>query len=205
MSYQAWSADGVRDVVIIVYVLIILTAALLTNWQVSILLSVMSIAFIWLLAIAEARGLRAAQTDSPINIARDLTAIFSLLTLLTFLLVNTLRQSLEKMREEFDGRLRAEQALREGEERFRKIFQISPVAISITALKDGRLLEANDAYWKLTASNPEASAHIVGLVIWGGEQSIRIAEKFSRKSSTIQLMNSPTGWGKTLQPRFTID
>ena len=186
MSYQAWNADGVRDVAIIVYVLIILTAALLTNWQVSILLSVMSIAFIWLLAIAEARGLRAAHTDFPINIARDLTAVFSLLTLLTFLLVNTLRQSLEKIREEFDGRLRAEQALREGEERFRKIFQISPVAISITALKDGRLLDANDAYWKLTASNPETAigSTALGLVTRDGvAERPGFAEKILQKKS----------------------
>jgi PAS domain-containing protein len=171
MSYQAWNADGVRDVAIVVYMLIILTAALLTNWQVSIILSIMSIAFIWILAIAEARGLRVTHTDPPINMARDLTAIFSFLTLLAFLLVNTLRQSLEKMREEFAGRLRAEQALREGEERFRKIFQISPVAISITTLKDGRLLDANEAYWKLTAYNPEAAIGSTALewTIWGSE------------------------------------
>ena len=125
MSYQAWNADGVRDVAIIVYMLIILTAALLTNWQVSIILSVMSIAFIWVLAIAEARGLRAIHTDPPIHMARDLTAVFSFLTLLAFLLVNTLRQSLEKMREEFAGRLRAEQALREGEEKYRNFIETS--------------------------------------------------------------------------------
>lgn len=157
MTYQAWIADGVRDVAIIVYLLIILTAALLTNWQVSLLLSIMSIASIWALAMAESRGLRTANIDSPINTARDLTAVFILLTLLVFLLVNTLRQSLEKMRAEFTMRLRLEQALREGEERFRKIFQISPVAISITALTDGRLLDANEAYWKLTAYDPKTA------------------------------------------------
>jgi PAS domain S-box-containing protein len=186
MSYQAWNADGVRDVAIVVYMLIILTAALLTNWQVSIILSIMSIAFIWILAIVEARGLRVIHTDSPINMARDLTAIFSFLTLLAFLLVNTLRQSLEKMREEFAGRLRAEQALREGEERFRKIFQISPVAISITALKDGRLLDANEAYWKLTAYNPEAAIGSTALewTIWGSEAGRQeFVEKILKKKS----------------------
>jgi PAS domain S-box-containing protein len=186
MSYQAWNADGVRDVAIVVYMLIILTAALLTNWQVSIILSIMSIAFIWILAIAEARGLRVTHTDPPINMARDLTAIFSFLTLLAFLLVNTLRQSLEKMREEFAGRLRAEQALREGEERFRKIFQISPVAISITTLKDGRLLDANEAYWKLTAYNPEAAIGSTALewTIWGSEAGRQeFVERILKKKS----------------------
>lgn len=186
MSYQAWNADGVRDVAIIVYMLIILTAALLTSWQVSIILSVMSIAFIWILAIAESRGLRAIHTDPPLTMARDLTAVFSLLTLLAFLLVNTLRQSLEKMREEFAGRLRAEQALREGEERFRKVFQISPVAISITALKDGRLLDANAAYWKLTAYNPEMAIGSTALewTIWdSGAERQEFAEKIFKNKS----------------------
>src|SRR5688572_7967063 len=189
MSYQAWNADGVRDVAIFVYILIILAAALLTNWQISVLLSVMSIAFIWILAVAESRGLRTIHTDPPLNMARDLTAVFGLLTLLTFLLVNTLRQSLEKMREEFAGRLRAEQALREGEERFHKIFQISPVAISITALKDGRLLDANDAYWKLTAYNPATvmGSTSMGLSVWNDEPE---PQKFSQKILKNKSLNN---------------
>jgi PAS domain S-box-containing protein len=187
MSYQAWAADGVRDVAIIVYIVIILTAALLTGWQISILLSVLSIAFIWILAVAESRGLRAAHTDSPLNLARDLTAVFSLLTLLTFLLVNTLRQSLEKMSEEFAARLRAEQALREGEERFRKIFQISPVAISITALEDGRLLDANHAFWNLTGYRPGAAidSTAAGLTIWGNKTEREVFVKEMLKSGTL--------------------
>ncbi|MBN2119383.1 MAG: PAS domain S-box protein [Anaerolineales bacterium] len=47
-------------------------------------------------------------------------------------------------------RKQSEGELRESEERFRKVFQSSPVAISITALEDGRLLDANYAYWDLT-------------------------------------------------------
>ena len=47
-------------------------------------------------------------------------------------------------------RKQSERELRESEERFRKVFQSSPVAIAITALEDGRLLDANYAYWDLT-------------------------------------------------------
>lgn len=51
----------------------------------------------------------------------------------------------------------AETALRESEERFRKVFQSSPVAICITTLEEGRLLDANYAYWDLTGYDPQAS------------------------------------------------
>lgn len=50
-----------------------------------------------------------------------------------------------------------ESALRESEERFRKVFQSSPVAICITTLHDGRLLDANYAYWDLTGYDPPTS------------------------------------------------
>ncbi len=67
--------------------------------------------------------------------------------------------------------LRTEQALRAGEERFRKIFHVSPVAISVTSLKEGKLLEANDAYWKLTGFDPKTSIGrtTVELQIWAAE------------------------------------
>lgn len=52
-------------------------------------------------------------------------------------------------------RNRSERALRESEERFRRVFQSSPVAISITTLEEGRLLDANYAYWDLTGYVPE--------------------------------------------------
>jgi len=52
-------------------------------------------------------------------------------------------------------RKQSERALRESEERFRKVFQSSPVAISITTLEDGRLLDANYAYWDITGFVPE--------------------------------------------------
>lgn len=54
-------------------------------------------------------------------------------------------------------RKHAETALQQSEERFRKVFHSSPVAICITTLEDGRLLDANYAYWDLTGYNPEES------------------------------------------------
>jgi PAS domain S-box-containing protein len=140
ITYQAWSADGVRDVVIYLYIVILLIAALLTNWRVSILVCLLSIISIWTLAISEAQGLRDPHIDAPLNIARDLTAIFLVLLLLIYLVINTVRHSLN--------------AVREGEEKFRRIFHVSPVAIAIVSLEEGRLLDANQAYWMLTGLVP---------------------------------------------------
>ena len=139
-TYQAWSADGVRDVAIYIYFVLILIAALLTNWQFSFAVSVVSILAIWFFAISEARGIRGLHPDSPLNIARDLTAILILFVLILYLVINTLRHSLD--------------AVRRSEEKFHRIFKVSPVAIAIATLEEGYLMDANDAYWKLTGLDP---------------------------------------------------
>lgn len=51
----------------------------------------------------------------------------------------------------------SERALKESEERFRTVFQASPVAICITTMAEGRLLDANLAYWNLTGYDPKTS------------------------------------------------
>jgi PAS domain S-box-containing protein len=141
ITYQAWSADGVRDVAIYVYLVIIFVAALLINWQISVALSILSILSIWFFAVTEAMGLRVSHIDLPLNMARDLTALFIIFFLLIYLMINAIRQSLD--------------AVRAGEERFRRTFQVSPVAIAIASLEEGRLLDANAAFWKLTGFTPD--------------------------------------------------
>ena len=190
VSYQAWQSDGVHDVVIYAYILTILMAALLANWKISIIVSVLSVAVIWLLAIIEARGGRIANMDSPINIARDLTAVFSLLAVMIFLVINTLRQTLDRMQAEGIERLRAEQALRAEEERFRKIFDLSPVAINVTSLKDGRLLEANEAYWQLTGFTPDQALGRTSVEL-GIREDESLREKFVTKLREEKTTHNP--------------
>ena len=66
-----------------------------------------------------------------------------------------LRLTLAGLQEELHERKQAEIALRESEERFRKVFHSSPVAICIATLDEGRLLDANYAYWGLTGLQPQ--------------------------------------------------
>jgi PAS domain S-box-containing protein len=50
-------------------------------------------------------------------------------------------------------RKRAEEALRKSEERFAKAFRSSPIAIAVTRLSDGRIIEVNEAVLKLLHFN----------------------------------------------------
>ena len=143
ITYHAWLSAGVRDASLYVYILLVFIAALLINWQVSVGLSILSILSIWLLAGAESSAIFVPRFDAPLDMARDLTAIFGALFLLVYLVINLIRNSLH--------------AIRAGEEKFRKIFHASPVAIAIVSLEEGLLLDANAAYWRLTGLERESA------------------------------------------------
>jgi len=172
VTYQAWNADGIRDAVIYIYIPIILIAALLTNWKVSTVLAILSILALWVFAIAEVKGLRAAHIDPPLSMARDLTGVFVIIFLLVYLVINTIRRSFY--------------AVRAGEEKFRRIFHVSPVAISLSSLEEGRLIDANAAYWKLTGLDPDSSVDrtTVDLGLWDedAERSIFVKKLKDQKS-----------------------
>lgn len=176
ITYQAWNADGVRDVTIYIYFVLILIAALLTTWHFSLVIFTLSVIAIWFFAISELKGLSIIDLDSPLNVARDLTAIFVLFTLVLYLVVNTLTRSLD--------------AVRQSEEKFRKIFKVSPVAIAISSLKNGQMIDANDAYWRLTGLDPNLALGktTVELENWSSQAD---RQKFVAKLKERKSLHNP--------------
>jgi PAS domain S-box-containing protein len=77
----------------------------------------------------------------------------------------------EQAQKEIHERSLVEIELRASEERFRKVFHASPVAIIISSLDDGHVVEANNAYWKLTGFDPQESVGQTALElgIWDSE------------------------------------
>lgn len=143
ITYEIWITDGIRDVAFYLYILIIFMAALLTTLRISIILSILSITSIWTFAILEVLQIREPTLAAPLTLAGDLTAIFVLLILFVYLVSNNVLGSLD--------------AVRVGEEKFRKVFHVSPVAISITSFDNGALLDANEAYLRLIGYDRESA------------------------------------------------
>jgi PAS domain S-box-containing protein len=111
LTYQAWAADGVRDIATIGYLVIVLVASLLLGWRSGIIVGGLSILAFWSFAIFEHLGLRMMHVDKPLNYARDLTLVFLLAVSLLYLLINNLNRSLYDARLELKERLRAEEKL----------------------------------------------------------------------------------------------
>lgn len=111
MTYQAWNSDGLRDVAVISYLVIILLSALLLGWQEGLFFCLLSIVVLWYLALQEQQGMRLFEFDDPYSYARDLTAVFLSSGFLIYLLIANLNRSLHDARLELKERLKTEEKL----------------------------------------------------------------------------------------------
>jgi PAS domain S-box-containing protein len=86
-------------------------------------------------------------------------------------------------------RQRAEEALRQSEERFSKAFQSSPAALSIALLEDGKLLEVNEAFLRMTGFNREEviGRSTVELELWTDHDRGMMAKALRERGAVANL------------------
>lgn len=98
LSYVTWIADGIRDVAFFAYSVPILIAGLLVGWRGMAIMTVASILSGWALAFAETNQLFQPTLDEPLNLARDMTGVFTLMGILIYLISSSLEKSLIRSR-----------------------------------------------------------------------------------------------------------
>lgn len=113
MTWIASQVEGVSDVAVVCYFLILLGAGYLLGWWAVILLTGLTILAVWGLALLEVTGLIQPVPGNPIRIAVDLTIIFILASLEIYFVVTALRRSLASAKEELKERQKVEAVLRE--------------------------------------------------------------------------------------------
>lgn len=111
LTYQATQSDGLRDVSIIAYSILVLLAALLIGWLEGVIVGALSLAVIWILAVQENMGIRQYTIDPPLSYARDLSAVFIITVFLTYILIRRLNRSLSDSQLELQERLRSDEKL----------------------------------------------------------------------------------------------
>lgn len=111
ITYQAHNYDGLRDVSIFVYAILVLLAALLLGWPAGVLTGIFSLIAIWSFAYQEQAGLRTYIIDAPFDYARDLTAVFLIYCLISYYLIQRLNRSLSDSQLELRERLRSDERL----------------------------------------------------------------------------------------------
>jgi len=155
LGLQAYTADGVKDVIIVAYIALGLLASIVVGWRVGGAVIITSIAAIWGLALLEDNGYFTPRFQDPIGFARDLSFVFLAITALIYFSTTSLRdaimrankseenlrasnQSLQELNQNLEGRVAArttdlELANQGNEKRAQQFEAIAQVARATTA------------------------------------------------------------------------
>ena len=96
IGIQAYTADGVKDVILVAYIALSLLASIIVSWSAAGVVIVASMVVVWTLALLEANGLFAPRFQDPIIYARDLSFVFIAVTSLIYFSATSLRDAIRR-------------------------------------------------------------------------------------------------------------
>lgn len=105
--------------------------------------------------------------------------VLLLLLLIAFFLVK-IRFKNQLLKQDIAKRKKAENALRESEDKYSKAFQTAPYSISITSVNDGRFIDINNAFTTISGYSKEdvLSDSTIGLNLWVNlDDRVRVVTK----------------------------
>jgi GAF domain-containing protein len=158
VSIQAFTADGVKDVIIVAFIALGLLASIVVNWRIGGAVILSGIAVIWALALLQANNSFVPSSQDPIAFARDLSFVFVAVAVLVYFSTKTMRDAIDRATTSEKDLLRSNESLRElnqsledrvdsrtaeltvanarNERRARQFEAIAEVARAITSIQD---------------------------------------------------------------------
>jgi signal transduction histidine kinase len=115
LTIMAAYADGVKDIAVVGYLIVIFLAILLTGTRFAVLVTAMSIASVWIMGIVHTRNGFMPLGDEPLNYSRDYTVLFILILAAISLFSRSYRHSFERINSELSERRKAEGKLTSNE------------------------------------------------------------------------------------------
>lgn len=113
IGFQAFTADGVKDVIIMAYIAIGLLASIVLSQIAGSAVILSSIAVIALLAWREANGFFQPREQDPIIYGRDLSFIFFIIAILILVSTNSLREAISRANKSEESLRATNDSLRE--------------------------------------------------------------------------------------------
>ena len=113
LAIQAYSADGVKDVVIVAYIALGLLASIVINLRAGAVVIVSSIGVIWALQLLEANGYISPRAQDPFGYARDLSFVFVAIAVLIGLSTTSLRDAIRRTIQSEESLRNTNQSLQE--------------------------------------------------------------------------------------------
>lgn len=96
LTFQAYSADGVKDVVVVAYIAMALLASIVINWVTGGFVILASIVAIWALTLLEVNHFITPNFQNPMDFGRDLTFVFLVITALIYFSTTSLRDAIRR-------------------------------------------------------------------------------------------------------------
>ncbi len=139
------------------------------------------------MALGLVPGSRADLLDANLLDAAALLAYMALFVALTFTLVSMVgRRVFIDQERLLCEKSRAEAALGASEEKFSKAFQASPDSVTISRLSDGRFIEVNDGFCRISGYSREEALGEPPIDVWGDEDRARDLAAELRRHSFIR-------------------
>jgi len=96
LGLQAYTADGVKDVILMAYIALGLFASIVVGWRMGSAVILTSIGAIWALALLEANGYFTPRYQNPLVFSRDLSFVFLAITALIYFSTTSLRDAIAR-------------------------------------------------------------------------------------------------------------
>jgi GAF domain-containing protein len=96
VSAQAYTADGVKDAIVIAFIALGLLASIIINWRIGGAVVLSGIAVIWALALLQVNNVFVPSSQAPIAFARDLSLVFVAITVLVYFSTKSMRDAIQR-------------------------------------------------------------------------------------------------------------
>lgn len=116
LTLMAYFADGVKDIAIVGYIIIIFLATLLTGIRFAYFVTGISIISVWVMGYLHLKLGIMPKGDLPLNYSRDYTVLFLLVLTSIILFARSYNYSYQRINKELEERTRAEQKLSKNED-----------------------------------------------------------------------------------------
>jgi GAF domain-containing protein len=113
VSIQAFTADGVKDAIIVAFIALGLLASIVVNWRISSAVILSGIAVIWTLALLEVSRFFAPSSQDPLGFARDLSFVFVVVAVLVYFSTKTMRDTMQRAATSEKDLIQSNESLRE--------------------------------------------------------------------------------------------
>jgi len=96
VSVQAYTADGVKDVIAVAFLALGLLASIILTWRAGGMVILSGIGVIWALALLEVNGVFTPSSQNPIAFASDLSFVFIAVTVLVYFSTTSMQNAIRR-------------------------------------------------------------------------------------------------------------